>query len=284
MTDNMDNSPTSLNVKTVLVNNRELCYFRSLDSELNETAEKKHYYLNHFQSLIASGAKATSFLQGQLTINVETQTSTLLGAYCNIKGRIIGLFYCTKLSEERFQLFMPKDIIESVYKKLSIYSKFSKVELSISNAHVFAHQSGDSLSFDLVSSDEVATYLQEKNYPLLGSLAFHYHQLLQNIPTIYTTTQDNFLPHKIGLDKLQAIDVKKGCYLGQEIIARMHFKGKLKTFVTSFTATESIEPGQPITFQQKTIGEVIDSSITPDGKFLILASILLSEKDSDFFA
>lgn len=266
------------NIKTISVNNRELCYVNDFDDELSTPSTAPHYWLNHFQCLIVEGNQATSFLQGQITINVETLSQSQLGAYCNIKGRIISLFYCQKQSSTCYYLFMPKDIIEKTKKKLSTYAKFSKVELTISKDFVFATTNEDGVSFKLIGNDSIKEFLTSHQDSLRGSLAFHSQQIAQHIPSLYPSTCDTFLPHKIGLDKLNAIDVKKGCYLGQEIIARMHFKGKLKTFVTLIKRDKNIMPGEGIIIRDKTIGEAIDSSPTREGYHLVLASVLVSQK------
>ncbi len=268
------------NIKPINVNNRELCYVNDLNHELSATSSDSYYWLNHFQCLIVEGQQATQFLQGQITINVETLTSAQLGAYCNIKGRIISLFYCQNQSDSCYYLFMPKDIIEKTKKKLNTYAKFSKVELTISEDNVFAIATQEKLQFELVNIDSIREYVASHQHALRGSLAFHSQQIAKHIPSLYAPTCDTFLPHKIGLDKLNAIDVKKGCYLGQEIIARMHFKGKLKACVTLIKQDENVLPGETLIKDDKSIGDVIDSTPTADSKYLLLASVLISEKEA----
>ncbi len=265
-----------LNAKSIDILDTKYYAIKPLADEFGEEPNTCCYLLNHLQSLNVIGEKAAEFLQGQLTIDISKVDSPSLGAYCNIKGRIISLFYCVKISNKHFKLIMPSQLINSTQKKLIKYGAFSKVSIAPSSEVIGLYKDMEHRDFLFLNDKTLENDLSKINAPLFGSISYHYRQLLNHIPSLYLNTQNHWLPHKIGLDRLNAIDVKKGCYLGQEIIARMHFKGKQKYGVSHFISEEALLPGDKIERGNQTIGDVIDICPTLDNKTLVLGSILLS--------
>lgn len=159
--------------------------------------------------LQVSGPDAEKFLQGQLCCDV-TQTPTY-GAYCNIKGKVECFF---KLSNHdgTYSLSMPAEMINPTLQELQKYAAFSKVELSIAE-----------------QSDNVRDQEQE---------------ILAGIPEVYPTTSKRFFPHDINLPGINAVSFTKGCYRGQEIVARMQHRGNLKRQLQQFTSDNlELQPG-----------------------------------------
>lgn len=154
------------------------------------------------------GPEAEKFLQGQLTCDL-TQSSDkqlMLGAHCNIKGRIESLFQIFK-QDSSFYLLLPRSIASHALATLKKYSIFSKnLELTL-------------LDFD---STLVPVTLPE------GFDAWRLAQIQQGLPTLFPETIGKFLPHDLNLPQLGAVSFNKGCYLGQEIVARMQHLGKPK--------------------------------------------------------
>ncbi len=152
-----------------------------------------------------SGPEAKKFLQGQLTCNLEevSETQSRLGAHCNPQGRVLFLFRIF-LFQSAYYLVLPREIVSSALLSLKKYAPFFKLELS--NA-----------------SENSPTALMEQ-----AAAEWRYFDLSQGIPQVYPETSALFLPHELKLHELQGLSWDKGCYTGQEIIARMHYKGKLK--------------------------------------------------------
>jgi folate-binding protein YgfZ len=92
------------------------------------------------------------------------------------------------------------------------------------------------------------------------------NKLMAGEPSLYPTTSGKFLPHELNLQKLNAISFSKGCYTGQEIIARMHYRGKLKThlFQAKISGHTSPDPGTELYYQSsqgiQPGGTIIDSA------------------------
>lgn len=202
--------------------------------------------LSCFGLLKAAGSDAKKLLQGQLTCHLDELLShqSLLGGHCNPKGRLLSLFQLFQHEQDYF-LFMPREMISSAMAALKKYAIFYKVTL------VDASDDFTRLGFipgpsheifpdkEIVKiklADNPARYLllKEKQAPLsfLGPLQSVNEWKALNINNglvyIYPETVGRFLPHEINLHLQNGISLTKGCYTGQEIIARMHYLGKLK--------------------------------------------------------
>lgn len=260
--------------QTCEVNGETLIYFGDKEDAF-EIPDKAFYVLPHMGVLSIEGEDATTFLQGQLTIDVTEFNPGQIGLYCNKEGRIISLFYLNK-DNDAFQLVMPKSILPLTQKTLKRYGMFSKVSITPLPMSVLMTKDGNKLQPLLISQESLVLMCQglKEKQVMLGSLSWHYHQLHQHIPSIYPATTGKWLPHRIGLHKKQALNFEKGCYLGQEIIARMHFKSKLKHTPLTFLMDTTKEIGESLLLDNKTVGEVIDTCPCKDDKQLILASIL----------
>ncbi len=155
-----------------------------------------------FNIINISGPDSYKFLQGQITANLDdlniATNKQILSAYCNLKGRVIAVFYISKKTDNDYEFLFLGDTAEIFIKKIKKYSIFSKV----------------------IFSDVK---------PIPNNLNLNIEFLIQNkIPIITSTTSELFLPDNINLIDLNAVSFKKGCFLGQEIIARMYYKGKTK--------------------------------------------------------
>jgi len=147
-------------------------------------------------TLQVSGKDAFSFLQGQLTCDMrEITAENHYAALCNNKGRVIASFEICK-DQNNFLIYLPKDMISIVLKTLGKYAQFSDVILQ-----------------------EIELNLPPKD--LLSAIR-------HKIAVILPDTSGLFTPHELNYHHLTFISFNKGCYMGQEIIARMQYLGKLK--------------------------------------------------------
>ena len=271
----------------------------TLSQKASGTKEDKAYPLSYLGAIVISGKDRETFLQGQLTIDVVKTNGAAYGLYCDKDGRIISLYTFIK-TDENIYLVMPKDIIENTLKTLKKYGMFSKVSFDTPAVDMWAftgEQVKEKLSNILtddkncisqMNSDTVFVIHLERTtestlkaikerFDILGSLAWHQLELENNIPSIYANSQNHFLPHRLGLHTKEMINFNKGCFLGQEIIARMHYKAKLKHEVMLIKSKHSHLPTEKITINEKDIGEVIDISINEGEDYTLLCAILTKE-------
>ncbi len=224
-----------------------------------------------------SGSGAGQLLQGQVSCDIAAIPSGAgnFGAHCNPQGRIISLFYAARIDDE-FLLLMPKNIITTALAALKKYAPFFKAELQdASHSHqiIGAYHNQDVLAHPLISARISLPSDTNRELILLppGTLSdnetashdeWKLLDMLDGIPAIYAETSGTFLPHDINLPELNAVNFNKGCYTGQEIIARMHYRGNPKTHLYRGRSNEPIVPGTLIYDQEKPAGTIIDSSQT----------------------
>jgi folate-binding protein YgfZ len=219
--------------------------------------------------IFVEGSDAASFLQNQLTSSVlglnktispemaRTPSSVRLVGYCSPKGRLLASAWLTlaprdSSSEDRFALFISKDIAASTAKRLSMYVLRSKVKvIDVSNDwSVLGFCSTDNQLNPLTFEDsqiglqlpDVRVHDQAYSRVLIAQPNSPDARVIQNeifetwndlevlsaIPRIVQTTQEQFVPQMINFESVAGVDFKKGCYPGQEIVARSQYRGVIK--------------------------------------------------------
>lgn len=207
------------------------------------------YHLENLGLLAIQGEKAKAFLQGQLTCDVEkiTQDISTLGAQCNPKGRIISLFYLFN-QDDTYYLLMPKNMVEITLAALKKYAIFYKVTLEdVSDEwtytgfdHVQKLDEVAQLPFSAAQIQIPISQLSERvilvrkaSRQEIGSpmqeARWIQKNIAEEIPVIYPATSGKLLPQELNLDAHGGVSYDKGCYTGQEIVARMHYRGKAKS-------------------------------------------------------
>lgn len=219
--------------------------------------------------LKVSGIGASKLLQGQLTCDIEQlkDKQGTFGAHCNPQGRVISLFHLFRVNEEFF-LLMPETLVSIASAALKKYAPFYKCTIETASKEIFVIGAQDnSTRFDAIAAytypDSGRTIYLLETAPA-KSLApyddWHYLDLLEGIPAIYPETSGLFLPHDLNLTQLEAVSFTKGCYTGQEIIARMHYRGKPKNHLYRGAAKQKLAPCADIMAGGIVAGTVIDCS------------------------
>lgn len=204
-------------------------------------------HLTDYGLLKVGGQDAKKLLHGQLTCDVEKLNpgGSCMGAHCNPQGRILSLFYLFRMQDAYF-LLMPRDMISIALAALKKYAVFYKTELSDVSDHFviegMSHEDRDAISacsqsITLPSPASRAITVSEKtgldkprdSLNTIDQNAWKRLDIHDGIPAVYPQTSGKFLPQELNLTLLGAVSFEKGCYTGQEIIARMHYRGKLKT-------------------------------------------------------
>lgn len=213
--------------------------------------------LESFAVIKISGEDAATFLQGQLTndINALDQNWQLSG-YCNPKGRLLALLQIWQDSNNNFYALLSKDLSQSIIKRLSMYVMRSKViieELQNKTLTAFVDSSAliallpemkesikPKTKHQVIHSNTTTTLIVNKRALMISdemvssaeSSSFdsqwQQYNIEDGLPTVTQASSELFIPQMINLDLLDGINFKKGCYTGQEIVARMHYLGKLK--------------------------------------------------------
>lgn len=207
-----------------------------------------------YSSIVVSGDDAFDFLQAQLAAdlnNLPDNAGPLLAAWCNPKGRVICVFRAVR-HDAGFTLALPDDLAESAMQRLTMFRFRSKVDFSISAS------TPEQLGMDSTYTD------------------WRLANLLNGIPEILASQSEQFTPHMLNLDLLGAVSVNKGCYPGQEIVARTHFRGATKRRTLRFRSDAPIAPGDKVSDGAKDVGEVLNA-IDKD----LLAVVPMSHKNQE---
>ncbi len=202
-----------------------------------------------------TGPDSRKFLQGQVTCDMELLTgdATVNGAHCTPKGRIIFLFSATCDEQNNLILQVHGSIADIALASLKKYAVFFKTEISNISDQYAAPPSLDNLARLRTGSAEVVA-----------------------------ETSDLFIPQMLNLDALGYISFKKGCYTGQEIVARAHYRGAVKRRMhhLQLEAAALPTPGDPIQDSGgKAIGNIASAAKVDDATIEVLA--VLADKSAD---
>ena len=151
-----------------------------------------------------SGLDSAEFLQGQITndVNLASSDKMLRSAICNVKGRVLAVFKILKVDAD-FHIFLNKSVAEKFKSHLEKYSVFYKTKIE------FINQSS-------------------KNIEIISESDFRFRSIEEGFVDINESISEFFTPHELNYQNLGLINFEKGCFTGQEVIARMHYRGKLK--------------------------------------------------------
>ena len=259
--------------------------------------------LTQYAVICCHGRDSKQFLQGQLTCNLkllsnQKNKNSKLAAHCSSAGRIISLFRLIQKNESHYYLVLPKPMLDITLSHLNKYAVFSEVELrDVSQAIILIGHDVNVRELDSqhnIITTEVRenielslfhnTHLSSANLVNLEDISAHWHLLMiQNgIPSIYPDTSEKFIPQRLNLFELGGLSFKKGCYLGQEILARLHYRGSVKyrMVLGEVGAQTTLFPGEKITdSNQKTIGYVIDSASKNNKTSLLFEKIISANPD-----
>ena len=231
---------------------------------MSSNEENKFIVLDKTAAIRVEGDDRIQFLQGQLTqdINLISQDKALYAGFCNPKGRVLAFMLCY-VAHESIHIQLDNSIKESILKKLKMYVLRSKVSLNLleetftsigfvgTKALVERNIQAPKNHLDIVQYQDVMIIRigqDGERYQLMGEASkvnefiklnfsaystmslddWNNLNILDGIPDIYPTTQEAFIPQSLNMDLIEGINFKKGCYTGQEIVARTHYLGKVK--------------------------------------------------------
>ena len=267
------------------------------------------------------GADASEFLQGQLTNDVAAVTSAHAQstAHCTPSGRVLATMLLWGADTVLF-LLAPGDLCGPVRNRLQTYVLRSRVRLSdLSEQKALLGLAGagasslvrDRLGFAVSQPYESATHEGRTAISLPGDRvllvldydsaarvwdtlapdcepsgqgAWDWHAVAAGMPTITAATQDRFVPQMLNLELVGAVSFRKGCYTGQEIVARTEHLGEVKRRLFRFSSSAPFSAADAVFAGATEVGVVVNCAPAPTGGFELLAVVQLSARHTPLTA
>ena len=212
--------------------------------------------LNRYGMLAVTGVDARAFLHAQLTNDIENlpPDRAALAGWCTAKGRLLATMLVIP-SADGFLLQLARDIAPAVAKRLSMFVLRSKVKVSDESASLVQLGVWGNVQGVTWEGAVVKAPVDEGRYLMVGpgpsgacarneedwALA----EIRAGRPFISAATQDQFVPQMVNLERVGGVNFQKGCYPGQEIVARAQYRGEVKRRMKQFVAPagEPLKPG-----------------------------------------
>ena len=244
-----------------------------------------------YNIILISGTDRYQFLQGLITqdINRINTLYSIPSAICNIKGRVISTCNIVKLKDS-IGLAVPKSITNKVIDHLSLYqlrsdikiknsnTKYMAIAMNIKSSHSKSHLDLLVLIDNLKKKELIATNKSKKEAyveiygdkntidkftikttQLLSEKEWNNAKIKSGLVDINRKTSELYTPHMLNLDLIGAISFDKGCYTGQEIVARTENLGRVKRRVNRYKlSTNKAKIGDELTLNNNKIGAIIN--------------------------
>jgi hypothetical protein len=267
------------------------------------------------------GAEAQSFLHNQLTCDVAALAphQSAYGGYCTARGRLLATFLLWRSGEDFF-MQLPSPLCEPIRTQLSKFILRAKVKatdassewtiLGVAGAdatrlvqraagiapqgvHGVSH-SKDAMVLRLADDRYEIVALRGVSTGLLDALAggatkadpdyWSWLDIRAGIPVILPATREQFVPQMVNLDSIGGVSLTKGCFPGQEIVARMHYRGTLKQrmYLASIAGSHLAQPGDKLyspDFGDQACGTVVNAARSPEGGCDLLAVMQIASAE-----
>jgi tRNA-modifying protein YgfZ len=273
--------------------------------------------LPHLAVIGFAGEEAGTFLHNQLTCDVSALglNRSVYGSYCTPKGRVLATFLLWH-TPDRFYMQLPSALREPIQRRLAMYVLRAKVKIedagplwtlaglsggdaephlerTLGAVPQHEHQliSTDDATVLRLSADRYEILIPRVNAPAtlkklkegtesVEPVHWEWLDIRAGVPTITPPTQEQFVPQMVNLDLIGGLSFSKGCYPGQEIVARMHFLGKLKQrmYLAHLPSGEP-QPGDKVyspDLGNQASGMIVNAAPSPTGGYDALAAIQIA--------
>ena len=257
--------------------------------------------LDHYSIIEISGEDHLDFLQGQLTNDVKkNEKKFIYSGMCNPKGRLFAFLRILRVPDLNSTfLVTPSSLTDVVQKRLSMFILRSKVVIQrAENFHLLGIidespqinipndqklNLHDQTNRSVIIFNDTDLFNQIKNEHSFEDISMWIKKDIQfGIPEVMEQTQEKFLAHTCNLDLIDAVNFKKGCYTGQEIVARTHYLGKVKhrSFYGVINSKLSLGYGEQVLENDQSVGTVVNFICCKDKTHVLFEKTLETQDDS----
>ena len=311
-----------LRERGAVLSGSQVLYFADRDAELAALPQAPTIHPLFTEGLLrVSGMDAEAFLQGQLTNDVRELDGnrSQLTAYCTPQGRMLASLLAWR-DGDGYLLQLPRELCDGIRTRLQRYVLRARVKLVDDTAsksligmggpgstglirELFGKAPPESMAkvtvdnttiiglgldlFELVIDASLAMSLWDRlaqHARPAGTPAWQWRLICAPIPVITLATQEQFVPQMANLEQLGAVNFTKGCYPGQEIVARSQYRGEVKRRLFRWHVEgEAPAPGQPIYSAEapaQAVGIVVNAAPAPTGGHDILAVVRIDQAEA----
>jgi len=263
--------------------------------------------LPHWGVIRAQGEDAAKFLHSQLTQDFALLglNEARLAGFCSAKGRLLATLLGWKDGEQDVLLALPADVLPAVLKRLSMFVMRAKCKLSDASADwalwgqiataqdgarwaLQREEAGVRIRLPDVPGHSRWLWAQAAgaaapSLPALSLQDWAWLEAAAGLAWVQTATQEQFVPQMLNLELLGGVNFQKGCYPGQEVVARSQYRGTLKRRTYLYELQGQALPGQEIFHSEdpgQPAGLVALAATRDDGRSLILAETKIAALDA----
>ncbi|SHL58978.1 hypothetical protein SAMN05428972_0238 [Rhodanobacter sp. OK091] len=232
------------------------------------------------ETLLIEGPDATAFAHAQFSSNVNSLATGQwqFSAWLDPQGRVRALFHLIRLADDRYLVLLRGGSAMAMAEALRRFVFRSKLTLTALPPRALS--TGPSMAPNMISDDTQILSLGCGTHSLqitasdIGDDAWRLPQLRAGWPWLPTQMLNELLPAALSLQRLQAVAIDKGCYPGQEIVARLHYRGGHKRHLHSVTLSQVANAGDMLRDSDREVGCVLDVVTTQDN---IAALVVLTD-------
>ena len=225
--------------------------------------------LEHLRVLTISGEDAGELLQGQMTQDIRKleDEKIHITSFCNVQGRVIASAFIQGRNDQ-YDLILSSEIIDDLENHIKRYVLRSKVVIEQSIEKTFgafkSDVNEDSKEYGSLKNDPERVLILSTQAPksidnFITSEEWIRCDIENKIAIIDKESSEKFIPQMLNLDILDAVSFSKGCYTGQEVVARVQHRGKVKKrmYKINIKETDSVDPHTQIMDQKKSVGNIV---------------------------
>ena len=246
--------------------------------------------------LMISGADAEDFLQNQLSNDISKldNFNIQLNAYCQHQGKIIGLFWVMR-HEDFFYLSFPSDLKDKIKARLQMFVIMSEVLIEdVSEQFSQIGLIDEKVEGSYLINERMSLFITSSKYQNAKNITnvdeWTKATIDAQLPEVFLSTSEKFVPQMLNLDIDEfGVNFSKGCYPGQEVVARLHYLGEAKRRLFSFQCDSEVQIGSNLYCSSSNAAKVradrykgsgmVVNKVKYESKFYCLATLDVDLKD-----
>ena len=253
-------------------------------------------HLDNRSLLKVSGSDAESFLQAQLSNNIKEldSSSIQLNAYCQHQGKMLALFWVMR-SNDDFLLSFPLDLLEIIKSRLQMFVIMSDVTIDdVTDDYLQIGVIDENQNNAFTINNKLSLVITRPNelekYSISSKEAWDKACIDSSLPDIYLLTSEKMVPQMLNLDIDEiGVNFSKGCFPGQEVVARLHYLGVAKRRLFAFKSDSEINVGDALFCSNSKSAKargarykasgIVVSKVKYNTQFYCLATLEVASKD-----